>query len=57
MSQKMLAKNFKWVKNISKFAESFIKSNTGQSDKGYFLKLMFNILKTYIILNWLTLFA
>ena len=51
MPQKMLVKNFKWVKNISKFAESFIKSNTGQSDKGYFLKLMFNILKTYIILN------
>ena len=49
MSQNMPVKNIKWVKDISKFDESFIKINNEQSDKGYFLKLMFNILKIYII--------
>ena len=49
MSQNMPVKNIKWVKDISKFDESFIKINNEQSDKGNFLKLMFNILKIYII--------
>ena len=39
--------NFKWVENISEFNEDFIKSYINESDEGYFLKLMFNILKTY----------
>ena len=39
MSQKLPAKNFKWVKDISKFDESFIKSCNEESDKGYFLEV------------------
>ena len=40
MSQKLPAtvKNFKWVKDISKFDESFIKSYE-ESDKGYLISL------------------
>ena len=33
MSQKLHVKNFKWVKDISKFDESFIKSYNEESDK------------------------
>ena len=39
MSQKLPAKNFKWIKDISKFDESFIKSCNEESDKGYFLEV------------------
>ena len=39
MSQKLPAKNFKWIKDISKFDESFIKSCDEESDKGYFLEV------------------
>ena len=49
MSQSLPVKNIKWVEYISKSDESFIKSNNEQSGKGYFLKLMFNILKIFII--------
>ena len=40
MSQKLPAtvKNFKWVKDISKFDESFIKSYE-ESDKGYLISI------------------
>ena len=38
MSQKLLVKNFKWVKYISKVNESFIKIYNKESDKGYFLE-------------------
>ena len=38
MSQKLPEKNFKWVKDISKFDESFIKRYNEESDKGYFLE-------------------
>ena len=34
MSQKMPVKNFKWVKDTSKFDKSFIKSYNEESDKG-----------------------
>ena len=34
-----VTKNFKWVKNISKFDESFIKSYNEESDKGYFCEV------------------
>ena len=33
MSQKLHGKNFKWVKDISKFNESFIKSSNEESDE------------------------
>ena len=39
MSQKLPVKNYKWVKNISKFCESFIKSYNEESDKRYFLEI------------------
>ena len=39
MSEMLLANNFKWVKNISKFDESFIKSYNEESDKEYFLEV------------------
>ena len=38
MPQKLPEKNFKWVKDISKFDESFIKCYNEESDKGYFLE-------------------
>ena len=39
MSQKLPVNNFKWVKDISKFYESSIKSYNEESDKGYFLEV------------------
>ena len=39
MSQKLPVKNFKWVKDISKFDESLIKGYNEESDKGFFLEL------------------
>ena len=38
MSQKLPVKNFKWVKDISKFDESFKKNYNEERDKGYFLE-------------------
>ena len=39
MSQDLPVNNFKWVKYISKFDESFLKSYNEKSDKGYFLEV------------------
>ena len=39
MSQKLPVKDFKWVKNLSKFNEDFIKNYDENSDKGYFLEV------------------
>ena len=49
MSQKLLVNDFKWVEDISKFNEYFIKAIVMKKMKDIFLKLMFNILKIYII--------
>ena len=38
MSQKLPVNGFKWVKELSKFNESFIKAYDENGDKGYFLK-------------------
>ena len=38
MSEKLPAKDYKWVKNLSKFDEDFKKSYDENSDKGYFLE-------------------
>ena len=46
--QKLPVNNFKWVKDISKFDESFIEVITKKVNKDTFLKLIFNILKNYI---------
>ena len=40
---------FKWVEEISEFNKDFTKSDKDESDEGYFLRLMFDILKIYII--------
>ena len=39
MSQKLSVNGFKWVKNLSKFDERFIKDYDGNSNKRYFLEL------------------
>ena len=39
MSQKLPVNNFKWVKDISKFDESFITSYNEESNKGCFLEV------------------
>ena len=41
MSQKLLLNNIKWVNDISKFNEDFIKSYNDESDEGYFLEVDF----------------
>ena len=49
MSQKFPLNGFKWVENPFQFNKDFKKSYNKESDEGYFLKLMFNILKNYMI--------
>ena len=39
MSQKLPVEVFKWVKNLSKFNQSFIKNYDENSDKGYILEV------------------
>ena len=39
MSQRLPVNNFKWVKNISKFDKSSIKSYNEESDKEYFFEV------------------
>ena len=36
MSQKLPAKNSKWIKDTSQFNEDFIKNYNEESDEGYF---------------------
>ena len=39
MSQKLPVNDFKWVKNLSQFNESFIRNYNENSDTGYFLEV------------------
>ena len=48
ISRKLPVNGFKWVE-VTQLNENFIKSYNEESDEGYFLKLIFNILKIYII--------
>ena len=41
MLQKLLVKDFKLIKDISKFYENLMKSYNEESDKGYFLEVDF----------------
>ena len=41
VSQKLPVNKFKWVKDISKFDESFRKSYNAESDKGYFVAVWY----------------
>ena len=43
MSQNLPVKNFEWIKDTSQFSKDFMKNYNGESDKIFFLKLMFNI--------------
>ena len=48
-SQKLPVNNFDWIKDTSQFNEDYIKKTTMKEVmKDIFLKLMFNILKTYM---------
>ena len=48
MSKKLSVNGLKWVEVISQFNKDFLKSYNEESDEGYFLKFMFNILKIYM---------
>ena len=39
MSQNLPVNDFKWVEDISKFDERFIKSYNEESDEGYFVEV------------------
>ena len=46
MSQKLPVNGFKWVKNLSKFNEDYIKKYDENSNTGYFLEVDIEYLKT-----------
>ena len=48
MLQKLPVSKFEWIKDTSQFNEEIIKNYNEESDKRYFSKLIFNILKNYI---------
>ena len=55
MLQKLPVNGFEWVKEISQFNEGFLESYNEESNEQYFLevnihflKLIFNILKSYM---------
>ena len=48
MLQKLSVNNFEWIKDTSEFNNDFTKEYTEKGDRGYFSKLMFNILKNYM---------
>ena len=39
MSQKLPVSGFKWVEDLSKFNDNFIKSYNEKSNEGYFLEI------------------
>ena len=48
ISLKLWLNNFEWIKDNSTFHEDFIKSFYKESDEGYFLEGMFNMLENYM---------
>ena len=50
MSQKLPVNGLKWVKNLSKFHERFIKSYNENSDRGYFLEIDVEFPKNLLVL-------
>ena len=48
MSQKLPVSNCEWIGDTSQFSKDLIKCYNEESDKGYFSKLMFNILGNYM---------
>ena len=51
MLQKFPVNNFEWIKNTSQFNEDFIKTIIKKVMKNIFLRLMFNILKDFMMIN------
>ena len=49
MPQKLPVNDFKWVKNLSQFNESFIRNYNGNSDIGYFVNGILIIQENYLI--------
>ena len=49
MTQKLPVNNFEWIKDASQFNEDFIKTTMKKVMKDIFLKLMFSIMKNFII--------
>ena len=47
MLQKLPVNDYKWFENTSQFTKDFIKNYNEDSDEGYFLEVMFNIIKSY----------
>ena len=50
MSQKLPVNGFKWVNNISRFNEDFMKNYNGNSDARYFLEIDVEYPKNYVVL-------
>ena len=48
MSQKLPLNKFDWIEDTSKFNEDFIKNYNKECEEGYFLQLIFSILKNYM---------
>ena len=48
MSQKLAVNGLEWIEDNSQFIKDLMKSYNEESDEGYFLMLMFNILKSYM---------
>ena len=57
MSEKLLVGSLKWIGNTSQFSKDFIENYNKESDEGYFLKLMLNILKNYMTFTLVYLFS
>ena len=47
MLQKLPVNDYKWFENTSQFTKDFIKNYNEDSDEGYFLEVMLNIIKSY----------
>ena len=51
MSQKLPVNNFEWMEDNFQFIEDFIKTLMKKAMKYIFLKVMFNILKNYMMID------
>ena len=56
MSQKLPVNGFKWVEDLSKFDEGFLKSYNEKNKEDIFLKSIFNIQTIYIMFKIIYLF-
>ena len=55
MSQKLPVSGFKWVEDLSKFNDNFIKSYNEKSNEGYFLEI--DIQYSEKVYEWFTVFT